>query len=99
MTTEIQKTEGVTTIYIGGKMDANTAPELENVISKEIETTKELILDMQAVTYLSSAGLRVLLGTHKKMMKSGSMVIKNVRPEVMDIMEITGFADILTIEK
>ena len=99
MTTEIQKAEGVTTICVDGKLDANTAPELENVISKEIETTKELILDMQAVTYLSSAGLRVLLGTHKKMMKSGSMVIQNVRPEVMDIMEITGFADILTIEK
>ena len=99
MTTEIQKTEGVTTIYIDGKLDANTAPELENIISKEIETTKELILDMQAVPYLSSAGLRVLLSTQKKMQKTGSLIIKNVCPEVMDIMEITGFADILTIEK
>ena len=99
MTTEIQKTEGVTTIYIDGKLDANTAPELENINSKEIETTKELILDMQAVPYLSSAGLRVLLSTQKKMQKNGSLIIKNVCPEVMDIMEITGFADILTIEK
>lgn len=99
MTTEIKKTAETTTICVVGRLDANTAPVLENTISKEIEDTKKIILDMKDMPYISSAGLRVLLSTQKKMQKNGSLIIKNVCPEVMDIMEITGFADILTIEK
>ena len=98
MTTEIKKTAEATTIYISGRLDATTAPVLEKTISKEIEEAKNLIIDMKDMPYISSAGLRVLLATQKKMQKIGSLVIKNVCPEVMDIIEITGFVDILTIE-
>lgn len=98
MITEIQKTAEATTIYVVGRLDANTAPMLEDTIGKEIDDTKKLILDVKDMPYISSAGLRVLLSTQKKMQKIGSLVIKNVCPEVMDIIEITGFADILTIE-
>ena len=99
MTTEIQKNAQETIICIVGRLDATTAPVLESTIIKEIEGAKKLILDMKNMPYISSAGLRVLLSTQKKMQKNGSLIIKNVCPEVMDIMEITGFADILTIEK
>ena len=98
MTTEIKKTAQATTIHIEGRLDANTAPALEGAICREIEDNRNLILDMKEMSYISSAGLRVLLSTQKKLQKDGSLIIKNVRPEVMDIIEITGFADILTIE-
>lgn len=98
MTTEIQKTAETTTIHIVGKLDTTTAPELDKIICEEIENTKNLILDMKEMTYISSAGLRVLLNAQKKMQKIGSLTIKNVCPEVMYIIEITGFADILVIE-
>ena len=62
-----------TIICVVGKLDANTAPELENIISKEIEDTKKIILDMKDMPYISSAGLRVLLSTQKKMQKTGAI--------------------------
>ena len=98
MTTEIQKTAEATIIHISGKLDTNTAPVLENTICKEMEENQNIILDMKEMKYISSAGLRVLLSSQKKLQKTGSLVIKNVCPEVMDIMEITGFADILVIK-
>lgn len=98
MTIEINKTAQATTIHIKGRLDANTAPALESAVCQEIEGNRNLVLDMKEMTYISSAGLRVLLSTQKKLQKDGSLIIKNVCPEVMDIIEITGFADILTIE-
>ena len=98
MTTEVNKTEQATTVQVAGRLDATTAPVLENTISKEIESTQNLILDLKDLTYISSAGLRVLLSAQKKMQKIGSMTVKNVCPQVMEILEITGFADILVIE-
>ena len=67
-------------------------------ISSDIEGTKNLILDFKSLEYISSAGLRVLLGTQKKMQKIGSMKVINVCEEVMEVFEMTGFADILVIE-
>ena len=71
---------------------------LDKTIQEDIGDTKNLVLDVRGVEYISSAGLRVLLGAQKKMQKIGSMKVKNVCAEVMDVLQMTGFADILVIE-
>ena len=98
MTIEIKKNESETIIQITGRLDTITAPTLDKTIQEEIGDTKNLILDMKNLEYISSAGLRVLLGAQKKMQKIGSMKVKNVCQEVMEVFEMTGFADILVIE-
>ena len=98
MTIEIKKTAVETTIRIAGRLDTITAPTLDKTINEEIGDTKNLILDMKSLEYISSAGLRVLLGAQKKMQKIGSMKVTNVCEEVMEVFEMTGFADILVIE-
>ena len=85
-------------IEVGGRLDATTAPELEKTIDGIPADVKELVIDMEKLEYISSAGLRVLLAAHKKMNKAGSLTLKNVCDEVMKVFEMTGFADILTIE-
>ena len=98
MTIEIKKNTAETTIQITGRLDTITAPSLDKTIHEEIGDTKNLILDMKQLEYISSAGLRVLLGAQKKMQKIGSMKVINVCQEVMEVFEMTGFADILVIE-
>ena len=98
MTIEIKKTAVETTIRIAGRLDTISAPTLDKTINEEIGDTKNLILDMKSLEYISSAGLRVLLGAQKKMQKIGSMKVTNVCEEVMEVFEMTGFADILVIE-
>ena len=98
MTMEIKKNAEVTTIEIVGRLDTTTAPALEKAINEDIGDAKNLVLDLKAVQYISSAGLRVLLGAQKKMQKIGSMKVANVCEEVMEVFEMTGFADILVIE-
>ena len=98
MTIEIKKTAVETTIRIAGRLDTITAPTLDKTINEEIGDTKNLILDMKSLEYISSAGLRVLLSAQKKMQKIGSMKVVNVCAEVMEVFEMTGFADILVIE-
>ena len=98
MTIEIKKNAAETTIQIVGRLDTITAPVLDKTINEEIGDTKNLILDMKHLEYISSAGLRVLLGAQKKMQKIGSMKVVNVCEEVMEVFEMTGFADILVIE-
>ena len=98
MTIKIKRTAEVTTIEIVGRLDTTTAPELDKTINEDIADVKNLVLDLKALEYISSAGLRVLLGTQKKMKKIGTMKLVNVREEVMEVFEMTGFADILTIE-
>ena len=98
MTIEIKKNAEETIIELAGRLDTNTAPALDKTISNDIEDTKNLVLDLKNLEYISSAGLRVLLGAQKKMQKAGSMKVINVCEEVMDVFEMTGFADILTIE-
>lgn len=83
-------------VAVGGRLDTQTAPELEAAL--DYEGIEELVLDFSNLDYLSSAGLRVLLGAQKTMTKQGKMVIKNVNDTIMEVFEITGFADILTIE-
>ncbi|MBD5547798.1 MAG: STAS domain-containing protein [Lachnospiraceae bacterium] len=89
----------VLTLELEGRLDTNTAPELEKEISTDLtDDVQTLILDLKELEYISSAGLRVLLAAQKKMNKQGNMVIKNVNDMIMDVFQVTGFVDILTIE-
>lgn len=88
----------VLTLAIEGRIDTTTAPGLENEIKENIEGVTELVLDFAELAYLSSAGLRVLLSAQKQMNKQGKMVIINVCETIMEVFEVTGFVDILTIE-
>ena len=98
MTIEIKKNGSETTIEVGGRLDTVTAPVLEQTINDAIGGMQNLVLDFEGLEYISSAGLRVLLGSQKKMQKIGSMKLVNVCEDVMEIFEMTGFADILVIE-
>lgn len=98
MTIEIKKTENETIIEIVGRLDTITAPVLDKTINEDIGDTKNLVLDVKGMEYISSAGLRVLLSAQKKMQKIGSMKVTGVCEEVMEVFEMTGFADILVIE-
>ena len=98
MTIEIKKNATETIIEIVGRLDTIAAPALDKTINEDIAGTENLVLDVKEMEYISSAGLRVLLSAQKKMQKIGSMKVINVREEVMDVFEMTGFADILVIE-
>ena len=98
MTIEIKKNAKEVTIEVGGRLDTITAPVLEKTIGENTLGMQSLVLDFKALEYLSSAGLRVLLGAQKKMQKVGSMKVTNVCEAVMEVFEMTGFADILVIE-
>ena len=98
MTIEIKRNGTETVIELVGRLDTTTAPALDKTINEDMGETKNLVLDIKGLEYISSAGLRVLLSAQKKMQKIGSMKLKNVCEEVMEVFEITGFADILVIE-
>ena len=98
MTIEIKKNQEETVIEIVGRLDTVTAPALDKTINEDIADTKNLVLDVKGMEYISSAGLRVLLSAQKKMQKIGSMKVTGVCEEVMEVFEMTGFADILVIE-
>ena len=85
-------------LALEGRLDTTTAPQLEAELKQSVNGVTELALDFSQLEYLSSAGLRVLLSAQKVMNKQGSMVIKNVNETINEIFEVTGFADILTIE-
>ena len=98
MNINIEKENGVTLMKIEGRLDTTTAPELEKAINNEGDALKSLTLDFKGVDYISSAGLRVLLTAQKKMNVQGYMELRSVSEAVMDIFEMTGFADILEIK-
>ena len=83
---------------LAGRIDTTTAPELEQEIKSSLDGVSELVMDMKELVYISSAGLRVLLSAQKVMNKQGSMTIKNANDTILEIFEVTGFSDILTIE-
>lgn len=85
-------------IALEGRLDTTTAPELEATLKEELPKAESVLLDFAKLEYISSAGLRVLLTAQKEMVKKGGMVIKNVCPEILEVFEITGFSDILTVE-
>ena len=90
--------DGKTKITLEGRLDTTTAPELEEALKTALDGTSELVMDFEKLEYISSAGLRVLLSAQKVMNKQGSMTLKNVSETVMEIFEVTGFSDSLTID-
>ena len=85
-------------IALEGRLDTMTSPELEAELKKSTDSAESLTLDLGKLDYISSAGLRVLLSAHKTMAGKGGMKVKNVNEIVREVLEVTGFADILTIE-
>ena len=91
-----KKSEGNNlTIELTGRLDTTTAPDLEKEVKGNIEGVESLVFDFNALEYISSAGLRVLLSAQKIMNKQGEMVVKNVSDDLKEIFEITGFSAIL----
>ena len=94
-----KKTDGTKlTVALQGRLDTMTAPELDKEFHESLDGVTELVVDLAELEYVSSAGLRVLLSAQKGMNKQGSMVVKNVNEQIMEVFEVTGFSDILTIE-
>lgn len=93
-----EKNGSILTIGLEGRLDTTTSPQLEEFVNSNIAGVTELYFDMAKLEYISSAGLRVLLSAQKKMNTQGKMVVKNVSEEVVEVFEVTGFSDILTIE-
>ena len=89
--------DGSARIALEGRLDTITSPELEQELVEMLPTLQELTLDLEKLEYISSAGLRVLLSAQKTMMKQGTMTVRHVNETVMEIFEVTGFSDILTI--
>jgi anti-sigma B factor antagonist len=87
---------GTLNVALDGRLDTTTAPELENFLGKNYNGTGSIVIDCEKLAYISSAGLRVLLGAQKK--TKGAMKLTNVCELVMEVFEMTGFADILVIE-
>ena len=95
----IKTVEGTTmNLALEGRLDTTTPPQLEEELKRSIEGVTELNLDFAKLEYLSSAGLRVILAAQKTMNKQGKMVIRNVNETIMEVFEVTGFSDILTVE-
>ena len=87
------------TVAIKGRLDTTTAPQLEAELRSDLDGIADLVFDFTNLEYISSAGLRVLLSTQKTMNRQGTMVVRNVNADVMEVLEVTGFVDILTIEE
>ncbi|MCR4788297.1 MAG: STAS domain-containing protein [Lachnospiraceae bacterium] len=86
------------TVSLAGRLDTTTSPELEKELSTKLDDVGSLIFDFKDLEYISSAGLRVVLATQKTMNKKGSMKLINVNNNILEILEVTGMTDILTIE-
>lgn len=97
MTITNKKNDEQLKVSVEGRLDTTTAPQLEKFLNGNADGVKELTVDLEKLEYISSAGLRVLLSAHKKMSKVGTMKVINVRDEVMEVFDMTGFADILDI--
>ncbi|MBQ5470961.1 MAG: STAS domain-containing protein [Treponema sp.] len=97
MTIDTSKIGTTTTLSITGRLDTITSPDLESQIQK-VTDAKALVVDCSKLEYISSAGLRVLLAAHKEFAKKDGLTVTNVSETVMDIFEVTGFDQILTIK-
>ena len=85
-------------LKVSGRLDTTTAPQLEAELKRSVDGVASLVFDFSELEYLSSAGLRVLLAAQKIMNRQGTMVIRHVNETIMEVFEITGFAEILTVE-
>ena len=91
--------DGELTIELSGRLDTTTSPELEKELKNSVvDDIKKLVFDFSTLEYISSAGLRVLLAAQKVMNKQGEMIILNASSDIMEVFDITGFSDILTIK-
>lgn len=95
---EKKQDQDTLTIFLEGRLDTTTSPDLEEMLKGSLDGVTNLILDFEKLEYISSAGLRVLLSTQKVMNRQGEMKLIHVRSEVIEIFEVTGFLDILTVE-
>ena len=98
MTINKEFQDNVLTIALEGRLDTLTAPDLDSELKASMEDADSLVLDMKALDYISSAGLRVLLSAQKVMSRKGGMKLINVNETVMEVFEVTGFSELLTIE-
>ena len=98
MTITTTRNGSALTLQLEGRLDTTTSPQLEAELSASLDGVKQLTLDLQQLAYLSSAGLRVILGAQKRMNKQGQIVVRHVNETIMEVFEVTGFVDILTIE-
>ena len=85
-------------VKVSERLDTTTAPELESYLDTALEGITDLVFDFEALDYISSAGLRVLLMAVKKMAKQGTMVVRNANEMVKEVFEVTGFMDLMTVE-
>ena len=99
MTITTERNDAELKVVVDGAIDTSTAPDFEKVLRENLPGVESLILDFEKVGYVSSAGLRVLLGAAKTLEEAGgSLVVKNVGENVMDVLRVTGFDEVLTIE-
>ena len=98
MTITTERNGNALMLALEGRLDTTTAPELDEVIKTSLEGITDLTMDLEKLEYLSSAGLRVLLSAQKTMNKQGAMTVRNVNETIMEIFEVTGFSEILTIQ-
>ncbi len=96
----IRKTQEGTALvlFLEGRLDTTTAPQLETELTRSIDGVTELTMDMASLEYISSAGLRVLLSAQKVMNRQGSMVVRHANETIREVFDVTGFSDILTVE-
>ena len=98
MTIESKKDAGKLTLTITGRLDTSTAPKLEETLKGSYDGVTELVFDLKKLEYISSAGLRVLLGATQAMEDKGEMVVRNLTPSVKEVFELTGFSRLFAIE-
>ena len=98
MTITTTRNGSALTLQLEGRLDTTTSPQLEAELSASLDGVKQLTLDLEQLLYLSSAGLRVILGAQKRMNKQGTMTVVHVADAIMEVFEITGFVDILNIQ-
>ncbi len=99
MTIDKKKDGSKLVFALEGRLDTTTSPDLETQLKESTDGIDDLVFDLAKLEYISSAGLRVLLSAQKIMNKQGSMKVINVNEDIMEIFDVTGFSDILTIEK
>jgi anti-sigma B factor antagonist len=98
MTIEKHRQGAQLTVMIEGRLDTVSAPDLDAVVKNELLGVDTFILDLKKLQYTSSAGIRVILIAQKTMNKQGKLILKNVSEAVMEVFEMTGLSDLLTIE-
>ena len=97
MKVTLDKNGSTLKVSVSGRLDTTTAPELEKALGSQLEGIESLTLDFGDLAYISSAGLRVLLALQKTMNRQGQMAVTHVNDNIMEVFDVTGFVDMLTI--